>query len=706
MRIIYAILFLLLTVVTASADVLDSLEKAAAGSKDSVRLKLLLEISRKYRKKDLKKALSVAEIALKESRQLQNKLCEGRSYYTIGGTYRLMGEYQKAFDALNKAMALMKESNYSSGMAETANVLGLTHYGNSSYDSAVYYYHYYLDYAIKTNAADKLPIAYNNIANVFYTQKNYKKAIEYYEDAISKCKALKAVDYLSTLLNNLGAIYDDLNDYNRSKKLFLEALTVAEKGNDLKQQGSAHNNLGVVYRALNQVDSSLYHFERARVLNKEIGDKEGEALSYLNLGALYTLKKQYGKSIGLHETALAMSEEIGDRALLRDVEKSISEAYMLAGLHEKAAFHYKRTVDLSDSIYNEENSRQINEMQAKYDTQKKENEIALLNADKKFQEEQSKKQRIVLNAVAAGAGLIVILAFVLFRSNKLQKRANEQLSKQKSELEKAYDLLNLANLQIVAKNQEITDSINYAKRIQLSILPEKEKLNSLFKESFIVYRPKDIVSGDFYWFGETNGKKVLAVADCTGHGVPGALMSMIGHEKLLEAIQENNANDPAETLALLDKKVSQALRQDNSFESAKDGMDIALVFIDETINSLEYAGANRPLLYLSGNTKEVYLHKPVKSSIGGRNEQKAPFQTIRLPYTKGDAIYLFSDGYGDQIGGVNGKKLLSKNFLSRINTVVHLSFKEQGENLDSFFEEWKGSHEQIDDVLVAGVRLQ
>ncbi len=702
---IRCILILILSFSTGFADTLDSLEHAASTAKDSARLKLLLEVSRKYRKKDLRKALTLAETALKESKEQQLPLFEGRSYYTIGGTYRLMGDYEKAFDALYTALHIMQTIGYTSGYSETANVIGLTHFGNSNYDSAVYYYRIYLDQAIKQNATDKLPIAYNNIANVFYTQKNYKKAIEYYEEAIAKCRELGKVEYLSTLLNNLGAIHDDLNDYKKAGLLFNEALVYAKKDHNLKQQASAHNNLGVLYRSTHQLDSALFHYERSLMLNQEIGDREGESLSYLNLGAVFTLKKQYPKAIGLLETSIRIAKEIGDQALLRDVEKSLAEAYMAAGFFEKAASHYRNTLTITDSLYNEENSRQINEMQAKYDTQKKENEILILNQDKKLQEEKSKKQNIILNAVAAGSVLIIILAFVLFRSNKLQKKANEQLTLQKEELEKAYGMLNVANMQILTKNQEITDSINYAKRIQLSLLPEPYKFKELFQESFIIYKPKDIVSGDFYWFGKMNGKKILAVADCTGHGVPGALMSMIGHEKLLEALTENNAQDPAAVLTRLDQKVTTALRQDDTFESAKDGMDIALVFINEANGVIEYAGANRPLIHFSMQTQDITVHKPVKSSIGGRNELKAPFSTLSINYRKGDAVYLFTDGYGDQIGGAQSKKLLSKNFLLKINSLVDKPFSEQGELLDRFFDEWKGSHEQVDDVLVGAFRL-
>lgn len=689
----------------ALAGSLDSLEKAAATAKDTSRIKLLLEISRKYRKQDLDKALSAAQTAYTEAKALKKDIFIARSLYTIGGTYRLKAEYPKAFEHLFQSLTIMKKIGYYTGIADVSNVIGLTHFNTSNYDSAVHYYRVYLEMILKTGDKTRLPVAYNNIANVYYTQKNYPKAIEYYEGAIKAAIELKDEDVLSTLYNNLGAIYDDQDNYPKASYYFNEALKVAEKYNNKKQQASALNNLGVCAKSTGDLDAAMKYHQRSLNLNREVGDKEGEALGLLNIATVYNDKKNYQAAIEYLEQSKTMSEQIGDASLMKDVTKTLAEAYAGAGTYNKAYFNSYNALLLADSIYNEENSRQINEAQAKYDSQKKENEIALLNKDKKIREEADAKRKLLNYFLIAGLLMVFGIAFLLYRNNRLQKKTNDLLNARKVELEKAYDMLHVANLQVNAKNQEITDSINYARRIQLSILPERPEIKQLFKDAFIIYKPKDIVSGDFYWFGEVRNKKILAIADCTGHGVPGALMSMIGVEKLQEAIEENTELDPGSILTSLDKKIIAALKQDDSFESTKDGMDIALTVIDELNNNIYYSGAGRPLLHYSNQRQSLEMIKSDRSGIGGNTGVIKSFTTESVSFNKGDKIYLFTDGYGDQIGGPQAKKLLSKNFKLKIDTIVDKAMKDQEAELDSFFEGWKGIHEQVDDVLVAGVQL-
>lgn len=277
---------------------------------------------------------------------------------------------------------------------------------------------------------------------------------------------------------------------------------------------------------------------------------------------------------------------------------------------------------------------------------------------------------------------------------------NEEISTQRDEIEGKSKLLELKNL-------EITQSIQYALRIQQAVMPGKAGLKELIPESFIYYRPKDIVSGDFYWYGHkeinTNKYIVIVAADCTGHGVPGAFMSLVGTEKLIDAIEQSNNFE--EILPLLNHGMKTALHQSDSDKSTRDGMDIALCLFDKNSKILHYSGANRPLYFIKKGEITVQEIKPTKSPIGGITSEEQEFQVHTLQFEKGDKFYIFSDGFVDQFGGITNKKLMTKGFREMLSKVCTNPLNNQKELLDKMFIEWKGMNEQLDDVLVIGVEI-
>ncbi|MBI3520988.1 MAG: CHASE3 domain-containing protein [Bacteroidetes bacterium] len=264
------------------------------------------------------------------------------------------------------------------------------------------------------------------------------------------------------------------------------------------------------------------------------------------------------------------------------------------------------------------------------------------------------------------------------------------------------------HLDLEQKNKEVMDSIHYAKNIQTAFLPEPSELQNLFPESFILYKPKDIVCGDFYWLKHTQNKIILAVADCTGHGVPGALMSMIGSQKLNDAVL--NSTDVSEILRQLNVGIKTSLRQSEETYSSKDGMDIALCSMESASGvdgelRFEFAGANRPLFIIRKESTEITEIKATKKAIGGFTDSEQHFDRHCMTMQKGDTFYLFSDGYADTFGGPSDKKLMVKKFRQMLLDTQHLPMKAQGQYLDEFIEDWKNGTEQPDDILVIGVRL-
>jgi serine phosphatase RsbU (regulator of sigma subunit) len=257
---------------------------------------------------------------------------------------------------------------------------------------------------------------------------------------------------------------------------------------------------------------------------------------------------------------------------------------------------------------------------------------------------------------------------------------------------------------IQKKNKDITDSINYARRLQYAILPDDKTVSSSLPESFFLYKPKDIVSGDFYWFHKkaNSNMSVLAAVDCTGHGVPGAFMSMIGNFHLSSTVIDQGIADPSEILSILDKKVCAALKQESEEAVTKDGMEVSLCVIDHDELKIHFVSAMRPLYILKKG--ELVELKGNKFSIGGFMPDKK-FTTHSVQLDRGDTFYLTSDGYADQTGGDAGKKFMSRKLKELLASIQHHTMNEQKEILEDTFEKWKGEYDQVDDVMVIGVRM-
>ena len=315
-----------------------------------------------------------------------------------------------------------------------------------------------------------------------------------------------------------------------------------------------------------------------------------------------------------------------------------------------------------------------------------------------------------------------VYTFITVRTRNLQKakiELEQEVQLRTLQLRQEKEKVEIINQEVVAqkaiieaKNNDITDSIKYAKNIQEALLPPLQNLHKEFNDAFVLYLPKDIVSGDFYWFAKRNKKRFIASVDCTGHGVPGAFMSIVGNTLLNEIVTEKNITSPAEILNELHVGVKTALKQSGDSENERrDGMDIALCSLNEEGNMLEYAGANRPLWMFrkSKSGEESFeMIKANKFPIGGlemENEVKRTFTNHEIPVEKGDLVYIFSDGYADQFGGEKGKKFMVGNMQKLVSEMHDRPVKEQEQLLLKNFISWRGEHEQVDDVLVIGFRV-
>ncbi|NQV52111.1 MAG: SpoIIE family protein phosphatase [Flavobacteriales bacterium] len=342
------------------------------------------------------------------------------------------------------------------------------------------------------------------------------------------------------------------------------------------------------------------------------------------------------------------------------------------------------------------------EVNAKYEAQAQAKEIALLEKEKQLSDQGRQESAAELETVRStmiylilGLLAFFIMIFYIVRSNIARKRLNKEISAQKEEIEQQHD-------QLEEKNREITDSITYAKRIQSAILPPARLIKEHLASSFVLYKPKDIVAGDFYWMESIEETVYFAAADCTGHGVPGAMVSVICVNGLNRSVREFGLREPGQ---ILDKTRELVIKEfEKSEEEVQDGMDISLCALNTKTNALRWTGAHNPLWIVRKGAAEIEEIKADKQPIGKYNLEK-PFTTHSVQLEKGDTLYIFSDGYHDQFGGDRGKKYKSSKFKSFLVELAKKPIGQQHEILDKEFESWRGSLEQIDDVCVIGVEF-
>lgn len=343
------------------------------------------------------------------------------------------------------------------------------------------------------------------------------------------------------------------------------------------------------------------------------------------------------------------------------------------------------------------------ELTTKYETKNKELQIKNQSIEIDFKENENQQKSTIILFGALGLFATAIFGTMAFINFRKSKRANIIINNQKLEVEFKNEEISHQKELVDVKQKEIIDSINYAKRIQQAVLTGEDVWNKISKEHFILFKPKDIVSGDFYWaYNTPNGRSVFALADCTGHGVPGGFMSMLGNSFLNEIVVENKIFKANEILNRLRSKVIAALEQKGQTEQ-KDGMDISLCVWNKMDNTLEFAGANNPLWLLRG--REIIEYKADKMPIGTYLEIEKPFTSTTIQLQQGDILYLSTDGYADQFGGPKGKKFKYKALLEMLIKNSALEMGVQKIKLDEAFIVWKNKQEQVDDVAVIGVRV-
>ena len=779
--------FIFLSAKAQTTNTIDSLKTALKNTiHDTVRCSILNELITAENDETIwpiynQRLLDISQKNLKKTNDKERKIY--LSYYAValnnfGYLYEKQGDVSKAFVFFNMSLSIQQENNDKLGMAASLLNMGMLFRQQGNISKALEYYHKALKLQIEIDNKTGIATSYNNIGFVYDSQGEYLNAFEYYNKALNINIEIKDKISIAICYSNIAFLYNTQSELffsgskeDCSKKGHVKAIEylnnaikLQEEINDKEGIASSLNSLGNLYENFGDPFCTLSTAEcnnigqkkafdfyiKALKLRNEINNKLGIAISYESLSELMLKQNKIDESFRYANLSMNTASELGFPENIKDAAILLKNIYEKQGHYQKAIKMYELYIQMRDSIINQENKKSTykKQFQIEYEIQATKDSITNIT---KIKEEQYKneqainQQRMYTFVGLSGFLLMIIVAGVSYKAFKNKKKANilleqknieinkqkEEISTQRDEIEAQRDLVTTQKEEIEEIHKEVTDSINYAKRIQEAVLPISDSARSVLGEHFVLFKPKDIVSGDFYWTIKIKNLLFIAVADCTGHGVPGAFMSMLGISFLNEIVQKQEINKANQILNHLRKEIINALQQKGMQGEQKDGMDISLLVISTDTNECQWAGANNPLYIISSvilnDSEELFSCEAksvveIASPLASNDEyrlielkgDKMPiaiypemkeFTNHELTLSKGDSVYLFTDGIADQFGGPNEKKFKYKPLKEILLQNSQNTMNEQKEILEVAFENWKGNLEQVDDVTILGIKI-
>lgn len=671
-------------------------------------------------------AIRYANRALELSHELISNDDEYQALNTLKASFLQKGLYEKAVLYEIQLAAYYEKINDEANLTQTLKEIGDTYRNEGVYGSALQYYLYLLKIREEEGNIKGIVNVMNDIGIVFREQKNYKESLRYFTDALDLLrKNSNLVEELGETYSNIGTAYFYMNNYDSASHYFDEAYKMKTKQGDLHEIAKAINNLGLIQRARGNYAEAIKRFTEALNLLANIHSDDFITTHIIldNIGNTYLKAGDLKKALEYHQEALYVAQNAHIKERMIASYQSLVETYKAMNDY-KNAYEYEHLYNLAkDTLYTIQTAKQIAEMQTRYDSEQKQKSIEILSKENEINTLELKRQNQFLLFLGVGLLLTIILGFVLYHRYRFANKANKLLKAQKEELwerkmeimsqrdalEEQSKELSLALQELDKKNHAVVSSLNYAYRIQSAILPQKNELEEVLSECLLFFQPRSVVSGDFYWLGKVpkpnGGHKIIFTAvDGTGHGVPGAFMSLVGSSLLKEIVHTRQITSPEQILIELDEGVKETLKQHDTHN--QDGMDLALCVIDYEENTLEYAGAKNPLLMILNN--ELHVFKGDKYGIGGidKAHRHKDFHKHHIELQKGATFYIFSDGFQDQFGGDEGRKYGLKQLKDFLFSIHHLPFAEQEKKLAEELANWQGTKEhQTDDVLVIGFRV-
>lgn len=653
----------------------DSLKQKLTQVHDTSRSKIFSQICNYYIDSDSVQYWDFSNQWLRYSKQNNLYNSEALVHKSRGYYYKSRGDFNDALTEFHKSLEIVKKYNLTSELGDLYNNLGATYVDQGEYSLS----HQYLLEALKVYEFSKNePLKAKlllNIGLVFFHQQNYKLALDYYNQSLLIREKINDTKGKALLYNNIGIVYYYLKEIDSCLIYFKKSLQIYTKLKEIREMARPIFNIAEIYYEMFRYDSSLFYYTKGYQIDSMLNDKANMAMTLNNISKLQISLNQINQALSNGKKAETLALKCNSKLILSDVYENLANIYSSLNQYDDAYKYSNQNRQLKDTLFSKQSSELIAEMQTKYETEKKD---ILLSKQKETIAHQKRVALILTIGILLAVLLVTLITNLFIR------------------LRKAFKILKF-------QKKNITDSINYASRIQTALLPPEEMLNHLLPGHFVLLMPRDIVSGDFYWITHSKGRTIIVVADCTGHGVPGAFMSMLGFAFLNEIIIKNPGIQSHEILNELRLKVKTSLRQEEHSKT-KDGMDVALAIIDTQQKTLQYAGANNPLFICRNN--ELIRFTPDRMPIGIHSIEKETFTAHESDLQTGDTIYMFSDGYTDQFGGPKMKKLGYTRFEQLLIAASKIEIKNQKDFFERSIREWMAKTDQMDDILVLGVKIE
>ncbi len=623
--------------------------------------------------------------------------------YQLSLVYLYQSEYQKAIDQASEALEIDKNNKDYKNIAASLNAIALIYQQAGVYDKALEFQIESIKVSEENNQSEDIANGYYNLGNIYLKFDEITKALEYfnlaensYNQLLTESPGTSAYNLaLSETYYSRGEVYLRLKKYNSALEQFKKTIEIKSSYNDLLGLSNAYNRLSDTYSYLGNNDEAIrILFSMSLPLKIQLGDKKGIAVIYSNLGRVHFNRNDLNSAENFLLKSNVFAQQIDDKEIIVVNAKLLSDIYQQQNKLKKALEFQQLYATAKDSLILKNNRKIVEENSVRFETDKKEKENQILSLT-------VQREKTVRNYLAGIILLALFIVVVIFRYSLKNKRNNIIISKKNSKLKEQNIQINNQKAVIEAKNKDLTGSIAYAQKIQKSMLSKSDDLNERLQDVFILFKPKDLVSGDFYWTGEKDNKFIISAIDCTGHGVPGGFLSMLGDSYLNQIVYNLGITSPEQILTELDKNIKIALKQKDT--KNQDGMDMAICSIDLKTKTVEYAGAKNPLVYIKNG--EVTKIKASRSPIGGFGYKEIIYEKHIIEVDNPTCFYMFSDGYQDQFGGPENRKFMYRNLEKLFLENHERSFSEQHQILEETINNWKKDYDQTDDILVVGFKL-
>lgn len=754
--VILSALFFIITINSAASQLrgkakIDSLQKELQRSKeDTNKVNILLSLSYDYSEFNIDEGLKFGQQSLDLSKKIKWKKGEAKSYNLLGIITKNMDNGKKAMDYYQKALEINESLDNKQGVARNLGNIGQIYIDQSDFPKALEYLQKALK--IERELDNKSGIAGNitNIGSIYFQQSNYTEALKSFLDALKYYKEIGYKVGIASNLLNIGNIYVKLNQYQKALDYYLKSLKISK---ELNFNGGIANNLaniGMIYLEQNDIQKALDYYLEALNINYQMENKSGIANNLINIGNLYIKIGDVKKSMNYLNRGLIVNEEISEprqiiynlyaisenylkqaeqldslrnagnknvkfsenilnfhyKAALKysllsakiadsiglvelqyEIYKNAAKSYEGMKNYEKALEFYKKFKIAEDSVFSNEKNKDISQITEKFEGDKK---LEQYRIREKRREEKEILRTYLFLAGFLLLAIIFIFSYIRFRENK---KMNSKLTIQNHEIE-------LQKYLVEEKNEQIYSSLRYASTIQHAIMPWESTLKEAFKDYFLIFMPKDIVSGDFFWYQHVGDIQFLAVIDCTGHGLPGSMLTVIASSVLDDAVLSKKLTDTGEILTYINTKVTEVLNQKQIDNNIRDGMELILIAIKN--DKIQFSGAGRPLIVKNGTLQTFKTDR--RSIAGNTDTNDFIYSSNEIAKSDDMIIYLTTDGFADQMND-QSKKYGSKRFIRLLDTLSDKPCVEQQQLLETELSSHRGYQNQIDDITIIGVRI-